>query len=171
MQNFWAIDEFDKGKGKLADYSNKIFANIYDVNKVDNFNFSETFTHDTLFSALISKPSRSGNGIDSFSLDIPDLPVNADLYHWQIPKTNNYEWIDYHTEMVNTNHNFSSPDHLTVDLFKAPNDDEGFCSTKCSPNETNCINLCESTNYTDQFWSDLLTLSSSEYVNWETRKE
>ena len=171
MQNFWAIDEFDDGKGILADYSNKIFANIFDVNKVDDLNFGDTFTHDTLFSALISKPSRSGNGIDNFSLDIPDLPVNADLYHWQIPKTNNYEWIDYQNEMVGYNHCQSNPDHLTVDLFKAPNDDEGFCSTKSSPSETSRIHLDEKKNYTDQFWSDILSLTSSEYVNWETRKE
>jgi hypothetical protein len=137
-------------------------------------NLADEFTHETLFSALISKSTKNeSNLIDDIRLDIPDLPENVDYFRWQIPKTNNYEWIDYHQKMENNNlrtnaeTNRMQKTNLNVSSG-SEYDDEGFCSNKCSPNLTN---VDTEINSNRNLWDLVLNFSISDYVNWDMRDE
>lgn len=174
--NAWQIEKI-KLDENISEYENKnkIIDSIFDIHAREKPTFSERFNHDTLFSALISKPARSDSGIGSFNLDIPDLPENASLVHWQIPNTQGYEWIDYHGLMqagLTFEADSESFDPSSGLAVKTSLEDEGFCSTKCSPQtESKLDELSGGIEITDSAWSDALKFTISKYVDWEMRDE
>ena len=116
-------------------------------------NLNQELNHNTLFSALVSKPTSNLNKtIEQIHLDIPDLPNDANLFSWQIPQTSNYEWIDYHNLMTTRKESVT-----TVD--------EGFCSVKCSP-----VSQKKEDDNGD-VWTHALNLSISDYSDWDMRDQ
>lgn len=109
--------------------------------------------HETLFSSLVSKKAPDST-IHQIHLDIPDLPNDVSFFNWQIPQTPSYEWIDYHNLML-------KPTQETNNI------DEGFCSIKCSPVSQKTSD--EECKLEKDVWEAALSLSISDYVDWEMR--
>ena len=125
-----------------------------------------------MFSALISKTTKGDDGID-LTLDIPDLPENINLFKWQIPTSENYEWLGYRN--IVQDENFKQKYQTASNLNRLAGDqivsgkDEGFYSTKTTPN----VSLCsvKENDSSGEIWENILKLSISEFVDWDMKKE
>ena len=82
-----------EGQKKLADFFN-IDAHNSSSNQYAKLN------KETLFTALVSKRIKGDQGVN-LSLDIPDLPDDVNLFKWQIPATESYDWVDYKSSRLN----------------------------------------------------------------------
>lgn len=177
-KNSWEIKNVKYPENLVYDEANNdavksVFSKMFDINNKDEMNFAERTNHETLFSALISKPTRSDSGISDFQLDIPDLPDEPSMVQWQIPKTANFEWIDYHGLMLAKNRddfdlpeiNFPQKENSDV---KSSHEDEGFSSPKSSSLD---LVLSDQKETVENPWQSALKLSISEYVDWEMRDQ
>ena len=167
----WEIEniQLDENATEFDASSKNIFSSVFDINRKEQQNFSDRLNHETLFSSLISKTTNTESCMDSFNLDIPNLPENASLVHWQIPTSSSYEWIDYNNLMVKY---VACGENTNEDK----DEESGFCTDKSSPLSTSDDSSSldshdDEAHLIEAAWKDAMKFEISDYSNWEMRDE
>ena len=149
-----------------------MFQNLITKIKNESLDVAQKLNKDSLFSALISKTVNEDNGADP-NLDIPNLPEDIDFLKWQIPTSKNYEWLGSRLMLQEVDFKQMAPaesfQDMSILLKNVLGYDEGFYSTKSSPN-LSLVNI-ETNSITDQAWENVLKLKMSDFIDWDMRKK